>query len=89
MSDRGQGIRLFESRYALRNIFESFEDVEEDEIGQLESPLPANAEEGNDTNVIASQLRHFVIQVRAHRSVARGLRSLNIGAGVYRQATSP
>lgn len=53
MADRGMGIRLFASKDGLQEIFESFEegDGEEDE-------------EKDDTNVVASQLKHFVIQVR-------------------------
>lgn len=74
MADRGQGIRLFESRDALREIFESFEDDEDEdeEAGEEESdskskaasePESDKADEGMNTNIIASQLRHFVIQV--------------------------
>ncbi|KZW02241.1 TTL-domain-containing protein [Exidia glandulosa HHB12029] len=50
MADRGMGIRLFSSKDGLREIFESFEDDDEKE------------DEEDDTNVIANQLRHFVIQ---------------------------
>jgi tubulin---tyrosine ligase len=65
MSDRGMGIRLFESKEALSDIFLSFEEIESDgsdgEIGNGEGDVS----EGKDTSVIASQLRHFVIQVNA------------------------
>lgn len=65
MSDRGQGIRLFESKDALRQIFESFEDHGDDEP---DSPAKPSQEQGKgsiiNTSVIMSQLRHFVIQVR-------------------------
>ena len=50
MADRGMGIRLFNSKEALEKIFEDFEEDSDDEIE-------------NDTNVVTSQLRHFVIQV--------------------------
>ena len=51
MADRGMGIRLFHSKDSLQQIFEEFEE-EEDE----DNP--------SDTAVVTSQLRHFVIQVR-------------------------
>ncbi|KAG2129923.1 tubulin-tyrosine ligase family-domain-containing protein [Suillus clintonianus] len=50
MADRGMGIRLFNSKDSLYQIFEEFEEYSEDE------------DETNDTSVIISQLRHFVIQ---------------------------
>ena len=53
MADRGNGIRLFNSKEALQRIFEEFEGDSEDE--------DEDAEDG--TAVITSQLRHFVIQV--------------------------
>ncbi|KAI5124716.1 hypothetical protein M0805_004322 [Coniferiporia weirii] len=52
MADRGMGIRLFNSRETLHKIFESFE-AESDEGEESEE---------EDTNVVMSQLRHFVIQ---------------------------
>lgn len=53
MADRGNGIRLFNSRETLTKIFEEFEDDSEDE------------DEAKDvgTGVVTSQLRHFVVQV--------------------------
>jgi len=51
MADRGMGIRLFNSKDSLYQIFEEFEDDSEDE----ENP--------SDTSVVISQLRYFVIQV--------------------------
>jgi hypothetical protein len=63
MSDRGQGIRLFESKNALREIFESFEDHSDDE-SPLAAPSQEQGSDGINTGIIASQLRHFVIQVR-------------------------
>ncbi|VDB86489.1 unnamed protein product [Peniophora sp. CBMAI 1063] len=53
MADRGQGIRLFNSKDALQQIFEGFEEDSCDEDDQA----------GRDsTAVMTSQLRHFVIQ---------------------------
>ena len=52
MADRGMGIRLFHSKDSLQQIFEEWEE-EDDE----ENP--------SDTAVVTSQLRHFVIQVRS------------------------
>ena len=52
MADRGQGIRLFSTLQELQEIFEEFEEDEDEE----------GAGEANDTNVVAGQLRHFVVQ---------------------------
>lgn len=51
MADRGMGIRLFDSKNGLRSIFEEFEENED-------------AEDEDETAVVTSQLRHFVVQVR-------------------------
>lgn len=51
MADRGMGIRLFKSKAGLQAIFDAFNSDEEDSEG-----------EESDTNVVTSQLRHFVIQ---------------------------
>lgn len=59
MSDRGMGIRLFNSKESLQLIFEEFEQGSDDE---------EDAEQ-DDTAVSTSQLRHFIIQVSASRSV--------------------
>lgn len=57
MADRGMGIRMFRTKQGLRAILESFEEDEDDQ-GDVE-------DKNNDgTAIIASQLRHFVIQVR-------------------------
>lgn len=58
MADRGMGIRLFNSKEQLQEIFEGFESDDEDE----------DAEDGDNagasrTAVVTSQLRHFVVQV--------------------------
>jgi tubulin---tyrosine ligase len=52
MTDRGQGIRLFSTTDELRDIFEDFETVEDS----------TSDDEDDDTGVIASQVRHFVVQ---------------------------
>lgn len=52
MADRGMGIRLFNSKDLLYQIFEEFEEDAEDE----DHPI-------TDTSVVISQLRHFVVQV--------------------------
>ncbi|KAG7450353.1 tubulin-tyrosine ligase [Guyanagaster necrorhizus] len=49
MADRGNGIRLFNSKSSLLQIFESFEGEQ-------------SSDEDDDTAVATSQLRHFVIQ---------------------------
>ena len=58
MTDRGQGIRLFSTYEELQAIFEEFEqDEDESEEGNK------NESEDKDNNgVMASQLRHFVVQ---------------------------
>ncbi|KAH7104337.1 TTL-domain-containing protein [Auriculariales sp. MPI-PUGE-AT-0066] len=48
MADRGMGIRIFVGKDGLQEILESFEEGEDDE--------------DDETAVVASQLRHFVIQ---------------------------
>ncbi|KAG7697021.1 hypothetical protein KL930_002529 [Ogataea haglerorum] len=47
MSDKGQGIRIFQTIDQLQNIFDSFEESEEN---------------GDENAVITSQLRHFIVQ---------------------------
>jgi hypothetical protein len=56
MADRGNGIRMFNSKAALENVFEEFEDAESDDEDD-------SREEEDKTAVVTSQLRHFVIQV--------------------------
>ncbi|KLO14479.1 tubulin-tyrosine ligase [Schizopora paradoxa] len=63
MADRGMGIRLFDSKDALRDIFEGFdEDTDSENEGENDS-LPG------DTSVFTSQLRYFVIQEYLHNPV--------------------
>lgn len=59
MADRGMGIRLFHTKEDLQQIFESFE---EDSDGSDDDD---ERNDGSATNVVTSQLRHFVIQVQA------------------------
>lgn len=62
MSDRGQGIRLFNSEDQLREIFEEWEvDESDDESGSGE-PEQERQEEDDDHGVVTSQLRHFIAQ---------------------------
>jgi tubulin--tyrosine ligase len=56
MADRGMGIRLFNSKEMLEEIFQEFEEDETDDEDQSK----------DDTAIVVSQLRHFVIQVFAH-----------------------
>jgi len=57
MANRGMGIRMFRTKQGLRGILESFEAGEDDEED-------VEDEDGDRTAIVASQLRHFVIQVR-------------------------
>ncbi|OJD18091.1 5'/3'-nucleotidase SurE [Emergomyces pasteurianus Ep9510] len=77
MSDRGQGIRLFNSESALREIFEEWEDDQSDSEGSgdgEERDDDANTREllDDDDNcdgkngIITSQLRHFIAQPYIH-----------------------
>jgi hypothetical protein len=64
MSDRGQGIRIFNSEDQLREIFEEWEEDSDDESG---SETNADDAEGDistalDTGIVTSQLRHFLAQ---------------------------
>lgn len=61
MADRGMGIRLFNTKEALQQIFEEFElSDSEDEDGSNSGDEDAVT---SRTAVVTSQLRHFVIQV--------------------------
>ena len=75
MADRGNGIRIFSTLEQLQEIFEEFEpesddegeEEEDDEDGEQEEGTSSRSEQdhgyaGKDTSVMASQLRHFVIQ---------------------------
>lgn len=65
MADKGQGIRLFNSKEMLQSIFDSFEDDEtedEDEQGEAEDGEQERVQD-NDTKVSLSTMRDWVIQV--------------------------
>lgn len=74
MSDRGQGIRLFNSEDQLQAIFEEWEvdesDLDEDDPDDIGGPN--NDESGpkldprNEQGVVTSQLRHFIAQPYIH-----------------------
>lgn len=74
MADRGNGIRLFDSREALRAIFEAFDEPSSDESAD---------EEGQ--GIVTSQLRHFVIQVRC---LPCGIDRYSLVEGVFISPTS-
>lgn len=59
MSDKGQGIRVFQSIDDLQAIFDSFDDEVDDE-----APLQAAANGSmiDDNKIVISQLRHFIVQ---------------------------
>ena len=59
MSDKGQGIRLFETVDQLQAIFDSFEEAESDDEDDQDAD---NGKDSDDNGVIISQLRHFVVQ---------------------------
>lgn len=68
MSDRGQGIRLFSTENELRAIFEEFEELESDseddggERGEEKDGVEGESHASSATDVVTSQLRHFVAQ---------------------------
>lgn len=66
MSDRGQGIRLFNSEDQLREIFEGWEvdesDIESDSGSTPEQPEDEEEGKSGDQGVVTSQLRHFIAQ---------------------------
>jgi len=73
MSDRGHGIRLFNSETRLQEIFEEWEEVDEPEPDKGDNDCD-NGEDGgtlasipllsgkNQQGVVTSQLRHFIAQ---------------------------
>lgn len=64
MSDRGQGIRIFNSEDQLREIFEEWEEDSDDESGSETNADDAEADGSAalDTGIVTSQLRHFLAQ---------------------------
>jgi hypothetical protein len=63
MSDRGQGIRLFNSMEALQEIFEEWDPESDDEEDEEGAERVAN---DDDNGIMTSQLRHFVAQPYIH-----------------------
>ncbi|KAL4991300.1 survival protein sure-like phosphatase/nucleotidase [Aspergillus falconensis] len=67
MSDRGQGIRLFNSEDQLREIFEEWEVDSEDEDEDGDEDGDHNGNDDTDkaatSGVVTSQLRHFIAQL--------------------------
>lgn len=67
MSDRGQGIRLFNSESALQQIFEEWEPEDTDSEASVENADGGEEEEDEGNNgVVTSQLRHFIAQPYIH-----------------------
>lgn len=76
MADKGQGLRLFDSKEALQEIFEEFEanDDDDDEDDQEENEREEEEDgegsreraehEDGGTSVMASRMRWWVVQVR-------------------------
>lgn len=63
MSDRGQGIRLFNSEDQLREIFEEWEEDNSDDGSEPENPDTEDQNGDRDgQGVVTSQLRHFIAQ---------------------------
>jgi hypothetical protein len=70
MSDRGQGIRLFNSEDQLREIFEEWEEDDSDEECESENADTGGMDDqdqhldgkGDGQGVVTSQLRHFIAQ---------------------------
>jgi hypothetical protein len=68
MSDRGQGIRIFSTDEELTAIFEEWE-VVEDSDEEVDSKLDEKDDSSQvafSSNIITSQLRHFVTQPYIH-----------------------
>ncbi|KAH0010952.1 TTL-domain-containing protein, partial [Aureobasidium melanogenum] len=69
MSDRGQGIRLFNSEEDLTAIFESWEEESDDEEAEHsgdEDEQKVDDDEDEGDGLITSQLRHFIAQPYIH-----------------------
>ncbi|EPQ60840.1 TTL-domain-containing protein [Gloeophyllum trabeum ATCC 11539] len=62
MADRGNGIRLFDSKEALQCIFEEWDDSDDEDPEAVRDPDLQDDEEDSDRGVVTSQLRHFIIQ---------------------------
>ena len=60
MADRGMGIRMFNSKDGLRRILEEFDD--DDTSGEGGDDIDGASAPHDNTSIVISQLRHFVIQ---------------------------
>ncbi|KAI0274711.1 tubulin-tyrosine ligase [Gloeopeniophorella convolvens] len=80
MADRGQGIRLFDSKESLQRILEEFEESDDDENDSGDGASP-DADSTNDTSVVISQLRHFVIQEYLPNPLLLDPREIPLGDG--------
>lgn len=69
MADKGQGIRIFNSKETLQDILESFEGDSSDEEDEDEEHKEES--EGSSTKVNLNSMRDWVIQVRAVLSEVR------------------
>jgi tubulin--tyrosine ligase len=58
MADQGMGIRLFNSKESIQDIFEEFDNSNQN----TSDDENFNDEQGDQTPAITFQLRHFVIQ---------------------------
>ena len=87
MADRGMGIRLFNSKESLQSILEGFEEKSDDEEEDKD-----DVENGGGTNVVISQLRHFVIQVTGFSITRRrqciNVKILNVNRNIYKTRSS-
>lgn len=63
MADKGQGIRLFNSKEMLQTIFDTFEDAESDEEDEADDAQ--EDKQTDDTKVSLRTMRDWVIQVGA------------------------
>jgi len=82
MADRGMGIRLFNSKRGLQQIFDKFEedfdDTDEHGTG-----------EGEPTAIITSQLRHFVIQVETPARLLSSSHRIRASSAMQEYLSSP
>ncbi|KAJ5888090.1 hypothetical protein N7495_008131 [Penicillium taxi] len=62
MSDRGQGIRLFNSEDQLREIFEEWDEDSDEEEDDCSENADSDQKPAHDDGVVTSQLRHFLAQ---------------------------
>ena len=66
MSDQGQGVRLFSSEEELRSIFEEWDEPDNEDNGDVETPPAFNGQNVIGAGTMTSQLRHFIAQRYVH-----------------------